>query len=819
MALNRRNPIWPYLLVLACLFGLAIAAPRGWQRSTGENHSDALAELPAVPLSKPAATAEIVRPTAVVDLSPLHGEAAVSRQSSFPETKPQFEDPAEKIAENHRFDAGAELRGSADSSTSPDSAVLPAERSTTELPARDPDSAASVGVDPSPFAPPAPQARRPDASVPVGEATLAPTLAPQQTPNVVPYSADQQPPPPAAPKEPVERAIPSKPSPAAALPPEPDKLAPAPSAASTDAPAPLTNSAWPPPRALLSRLKGLEQTATCRGWCERVQTEFAKLNQLGPRECKEAKEILDNLRALVSDGESLIGELRDRAAMAEVRRVQYAIVRRLDLWDQVCTIRRRTASSSAAEGTDGLLAAIESYELNGLPSDGRRLAEIRHELVASPEPDEQELARRLNIHYRNANLRVAISAALVNRLMPEQQPTNDDVNEMILGSPVYGRSTSTAKLSVRLVPDPRRWQFDLVAAGNVDSQTRTTHGPVTFINSGAATFQVRKHISIDAVGMKIDGARAEVANSSELAGLYTSFDSMPIVRSLVRSYAISQEQQKQGQAEAEAKTKIAAKAMRQVDTQAGPKLTEAQDKVARDFIDPLRKLALDPTALAMETTDSRLVMRSRLAGCDQLGANTGRPEAPSDSFASAQIHESTLNNVLEHLDLAGRTFTLPELHAWLAEKLNRAGAKPPDDLPAGVHVTFAKKDPVHVRCESGRMELILNIAEIRDVRRRWHDFEVRAAYRPAATGLAAQFERDGTIELGGAYKGKPEVALRGIFSKVLSRQRPLNLFSDKLAGDQRLAGLEVTQLVVEDGWIATAIGPVRTASRHETSNK
>jgi hypothetical protein len=143
----------------------------------------------------------------------------------------------------------------------------------------------------------------------------------------------------------------------------------------------------------------------------------------------------------------------------------------------------------------------------------------------------------------------------------------------------------------------------------------------------------------------------------------------------------------------------------------------------------------------------------------------------------------------------------------------------PDDLPAGVHVTFADKDPVRVRCDGNRLELVLKIGEIRDGRRRWHDFEVRAAYRPASNGLAAQFERDGTIELGGQYKGKPEVALRGIFSKVLSRERKLNLLPDALAKDPRLEGLEVTQLVVEDGWIATAIGPVRATAHRAATPK
>ena len=40
-----------------------------------------------------------------------------------------------------------------------------------------------------------------------------------------------------------------------------------------------------------------------------------------------------------------------------------------------------------------------------------------------------------------------------------------------------------------------------------------------------------------------------------------------------------------------------------------------------------------------------------------------------------------------------------------------------------------------------------------------------------------------------------------------------------LATDPRLAGLEVTQLVVEDGWIATAIGPARMTAKRDAMNR
>ena len=525
------------------------------------------------------------------------------------------------------------------------------------------------------------------------------------------------------------------------------------------------------------------------------------------------------LRRLVSDAESLVPELRDSSAIAELRRAQYAIIRRIDIWEQISAIRRRMVSTSIAEGTERLLDLIERYESDGRTSDAHCLTEISRQVLASPEADEQELGRRIGVHYRNANLRIAVAAAFMNRMLPAQQPLNDSVNETILGNPVYGTSTVSNQLSVRLVPDERCWRFDLVAEGTVDSHTRTTHGSFTFANTGQATYQIHKRIVITPDSVKVYSAAGDANNTTELQGLRTSFDSVPFFGSFIRSYAVSKEQEQQDQANWEAQQKVAAKAIGRMNSETNPRVAQAHEKFQHDWLEPMRKLALDPAAMEMKTTDVRLSLRSRLAGADQLGAHTPRPEAPSSSLVSTQIHESTLNNLLDHLDLAGRTFTLIDLRKWLADKLGREFGEGTEELPEGVHVTFARQDPIRVRCDDNHLELILNIAEIRDARRRWHDFEVRASYRPIAHDLTAQLERDGTIELGGQYKGKPEVALRGIFSKVLSRERKLNLLPDTIGKDQRLAGLEVTQLVVEDGWIATAIGPVRTAARANDTAK
>ncbi len=178
------------------------------------------------------------------------------------------------------------------------------------------------------------------------------------------------------------------------------------------------------------------------------------------------------------------------------------------------------------------------------------------------------------------------------------------------------------------------------------------------------------------------------------------------------------------------------------------------------------------------------------------------------------MHQSAINNGIESLDLNGRSFSIEELFAWIAQKLDRPDLANQEDLPEDVHVTFADQDAVRVRCEDGRAEVMFSFAELKQGRNRWHDFKVRSYYLPKQHGMTPRFERDrGTIFLEGkSLKGRPHFALRAIFSRVLSLNRDLNLIDETVTSDPRLQGLQISQFVVEHGWIGLAYSPERPAA-------
>jgi hypothetical protein len=465
-----------------------------------------------------------------------------------------------------------------------------------------------------------------------------------------------------------------------------------------------------------------------------------------------------------------------------------------------------------------LLDAIEQYEHDELSAESEALARQYDELRWSPAAGVRELAEIVNTYYRNANIRVALSAEMINRMLPKEQAQYEPVQDVILGADVSGDSHTQTRLRLVLLPDRQRWRLGLEAKGSVASNTASSKGPATFYQDGTSFFLARKQVTVDRRGIRVGNAEAQADVNSNLNDFETDFDGIPLLGSLVRSVARSQYDSSQSAARAEVEGKIIGRATTELDRAVAERLEKAKQDFQAKLVDPFQKLHLDPTAVDMETTEHRLIARYRLAGRDQLSAHTPRPQAPGDSILSVQIHETALNNVLDHLNLAGRRIELHELFKEMTSRFNATTAtepvEVPEDLPENVFVTFADEDPVRVDCQDGRVRLQIRLAELsQGTKHRWQNFTVRGYYGPTADQLDANLARDGIIELiGEKLRFSDQIALRGIFSRVLSRNRQLNLVNNQIRQSPQLKDQQVTQFVIHDGWIGVALGP-KTAGR------
>lgn len=461
-----------------------------------------------------------------------------------------------------------------------------------------------------------------------------------------------------------------------------------------------------------------------------------------------------------------------------------------------------------------LLARIEQYEAEQERSaPARALARDYDVLRWSADPQVRELADTVNAYYRNANVRVALSQELVNRLLPQQDQRTEPVEDSILGAWVSGQAQTNTRLRLVLLPDEHRWNLGLEAVGQVASHTASSKGPATFYQQGWSIFRARKRLTVDRRGIRLFSAEAEANSDNRLSDFETDFDGIPLLGGLIRAIARNQYESSQPAAKIEVEGRIIVRAASELDQQVARRLEQARQALQTKVLRPLQELQLEPTAVDLATTADRLIARYRLAAREELSAHTPRPQAPGDSMLSVQIHQSAFNNVLEQLHLEGRRVELTALYREMAARFSpQTTIHVPEDLPENVYVTFADEDPVRIDCQQGRVRLTIRLAELTQegTRNRWTHFTVRAYYAPSADQLEANLVREGIIELIGDNRPLPigqRVALSGIFNKVLSRNRKLSIINQQLAQSPHLADQQVTQFVIHDGWIAVALGP------------
>ena len=290
---------------------------------------------------------------------------------------------------------------------------------------------------------------------------------------------------------------------------------------------------------------------------------------------------------------------------------------------------------------------------------------------------------------------------------------------------------------------------------------------------------------------------------------------MPLLGDLARVIAAERFRTENPRAEREVKQRVTATASDRIDTEVSVRLNDLQKRFGEHFYAPLQQLALNPLVVDMQTTDTCLVGRYRLAGHDQLGAHTPRGIAPASSVFQLQVHESTLNNLFERLGWEGRRENVRQLYRELADRFQFDDAELPDDLPDDVFVRFADEAPVRVDFQEDRLTLQLALAELSQGLNRWRNFTVRVHYRRLPGRTDAVLVRDQYVELiGKRLHLREQIALRGIFSRVFSQSQPIELVGQTLRTDARLSGLEVDQFEIRDGWLSVSLGqPAKPAER------
>lgn len=600
---------------------------------------------------------------------------------------------------------------------------------------------------------------------------------------------------------------------------------PAPAAAGAEAAAPAINR-WPTPTRLGEQLEQVVQAA--RGgqpgvaevvaWTRLVRDRLDATVATGGPADPAADAALLSLGEVVPVGMAAGDALADTTLASLTRRAALAVARRVAAWRAAAALcadlAARPAGVPAGEVDRGLvvahleaetarlLDAVERFESGSGPGDAAAATAALRSITATASVRASDLARTIADHYLAPNVRIAVHQRFVERMLPEATVKTSPMQDFVLGRKVRGTSTVEQSMAVAFLPDAARIRFDLLVRGEVASRTVTDAGPAAIHSRGEASFTVRKPVSLSADGLAFGTALGSASNQSQLGTIQTSFDSVPLMGSIVQRIVRNQHDESKPQATREVNEKIIARACREVDQQAEPKFATMAERIRERIWNPMVQLGLQPTAVALESTATLATVRLRLAAATQLAAHTPRPRAPEESLLGVQVHESTLNNGCERMELAGRRFALEDLIRMACQRI---GVEPriPDDLPEGVSVAFAATQPVRLEFRDGLVRLKLAIDAIESGRRSWYDVVAEVAYQPTSSGPQILLERSGQVHL--ADRKGLEIPLRTIFAKIFPKERPIALLPAAVVKNPRLADLRAVQLVSTDGWFALAL--------------
>ncbi|MGB7327543.1 MAG: hypothetical protein WBD31_21885 [Rubripirellula sp.] len=544
-----------------------------------------------------------------------------------------------------------------------------------------------------------------------------------------------------------------------------------------------------------------------------IATIRAELPETGDEAGWSSYLLLDEIESAAVSSSREIAKREERSLVAQrlLSRLGWHALQEVHLgWLNRDSVRQlsstiRPWARGAVDYAD-LLAQIERQENDAIDMAAIEIADAVQTLRFADNPAAVKISDSLGTYYRNANVRMAISQDMLNRMLPSIDPKSVPLNTTMLGTRIRGTSHIDSDLAISLRPSSDRWALQLQSNGNVSTRSTGFNGPVAIRTRGTSRFAAATPIEVTRSGIQTGNVSVDVQGGTRLSGVRSDYDSWPLVGSLVRAIAETRYDQSSPISNRIASNKIKSEVSSEVQTRLNEQVGSATEKLSTLVLGPLGKLHLDPQIIDMQTTNDRLLARYRLAGDWQLGAFTPRPRAPQSNLLSLQIHQSAINNTLEQLVPRDEPMEISQVVNRAANLFGQSVAMP-DDMPEGVTIQFARTRPITVEVEEGKLWVTMRIVRLNQGSRvDLTQFIVRASYVPQINGLEASLVRDGHLRISGPGMSMRErLPVRAIFNKVLAQSRALPLTLPALTQHPSTEGLAVSQLELRGGWIAIAL--------------
>ncbi len=469
-----------------------------------------------------------------------------------------------------------------------------------------------------------------------------------------------------------------------------------------------------------------------------------------------------------------------------------------------------------------LLRRIENYETKPSSLTGYYLNDQYQNLLWSENPDEVAMARAIETHYRNANIRLAFSERLINRLLPQLPEIEQPVDQKIKGARVLGKSRVSNQLRVNLIPDDSQIQLNVETRGDVQSDTVAKTKVFRVTNLGRANFEVFQNIMINEEGIEAVGDPYARSKANQLVvGVESGLDNHPILGGLARKIAKNNLKRDASETDRMYKRTVESSAEEQMRTQVSEQLQMVRELAYTKLFQPLFGMDLEPEPKQLATTEDQMVVRYRIGGRDQMAANTARPLDSASSLMSFQLHQSAVNNAISRIGLNGNQFTVDELVEHLRGFVGAEDtAEPPAKSDQHAEIGFAYFDPILVEFQEDQLRVTLNLRSLKIGERGkvWKNISLTAAYRFVRDGMKIQLQQndDGTRIRGKRLRFGDKAAISTVMKVLFKKEYSVASLPEKIAQRIDTSQLEISQLSVSDGWLAVSVDDREFNTAQET---
>lgn len=464
------------------------------------------------------------------------------------------------------------------------------------------------------------------------------------------------------------------------------------------------------------------------------------------------------------------------------------------------------------ESLKKLVEALEKYEDSRSIEDAKaaRAAFAETRKLAADGGD--VLGDALSASYFNYNTRVVASEAFLSKLVGEKQNDQGPVDDFVLGAKVDGTQWTTTTVGVDLVPSAKDIRFALTLTGISQTSTQGVTDQATIFTSGYHQFWARKPIAFDGDKFSTAPGTIDVQANNTTTGARTKISGLPIFGSIADNYAVGEATNRRGASEAIAAGKLRDKVLPRFDQEVDKKFNDYSGKVESEVNETLRKNNLFPSARSYRTTDTDLAISTRLMENGELGGDSTRLTAGSPVGATIHLHETAINNALDRLGLAGKSYTEEELANELASAVKVLTGKvidlkKKDEKPDQTKFVFPATDPLRVRLQDGQVTLVFRLGLKPEGSEEIPTQEIAVPIAVSIDGTNVKLEA-GQVTVSPVETVKNPVEQRARAAVVTTKiQKALpTRTADRFIGIKRGEGAEiqvaVTQVKANAGWLS-----------------